>query len=145
MEDLGGFVAQYFADLTAAAGSRTQRLELESRVGDRPSDWLSEVPRDAGRAEEAWPVTLALVEAATDDQALFHVAAGPIEDLLHYHAERFGSRFVEEARRNSRFKRALEGVWGWERVPKPLRGQLQPVAEPTHSALTHRPAPPDRP
>jgi hypothetical protein len=67
---------------------------------------------------------LALVELAPDDAALAYVAAGPLEDLVREHLERFADRLVEQARRDPRFRDALKGVWGWENVDPGIRRRL---------------------
>jgi hypothetical protein len=139
--DLDAFAAQFFADWKAMRGTRAERLELKRRERERPSDWLTNVlilwP---SRAEDAWPVIVHLIEAAPDDEALSYVAAGPLEDALHYHAERFGDRILTRARTDPKFREALAGVWGWERVPEPLRGQLLRLGDTKPPRpRTHRP------
>jgi hypothetical protein len=123
--DLDAFATQYFADLASARGTRAERLDLEGRGAERPADWLTRVIHlEPTRVEEAWPVMVHLIEVASDDQGLMDVAAGPLEDMLHYHPERFGDRILMRARVDRKFREALYGVWGWERVPEPLRGEL---------------------
>jgi hypothetical protein len=61
--------------------------------------------------EEAWTVTLELVESAPDDRVLANVAAGPLEDLLTK-SDRFLDRAEIQARRDPKFRRCLTGVWG---------------------------------
>jgi hypothetical protein len=128
--DLDAFATQYFADLAAARGTRAERLELEGRGGERPSDWLIDViVLEPHRAEEAWPVIVHLIDVAPDDQGLMDVAAGPLEDALHYLPEQFGERILARARVDPKFNAALGGVWGWDRIPEPLRGLLLRVGD----------------
>lgn len=85
---------------------------------------------DPPNLDRAWPIILALIEHAPDDEALAFVATGPLEDLIHRHGQRIGDQIVEQARRDPRFRQALGDVWGWEGVPEPLRGRLLILANP---------------
>jgi hypothetical protein len=128
--DLDSFATQYFADWAAAHGTRAERLELEQRWLESPADWLMTVMIvEPDRAEEAWPVIVHLIDSAPDDDALSYVAAGPLEDALHYHSARFGERILARARIDPKFNAALGGVWGWDRIPEPLRGQLMRLGD----------------
>jgi hypothetical protein len=123
--DLDAFAAQYFADRAAQHGTRAERLALQQREDERPADWLTTVLIfEPDRAEEAWPVIVHLIDAAPNDEALMDVAAGPLEDALIWHPDRFGDRILGRARLDQKWRDALDGVWLWDRVPEPLRGQL---------------------
>ena len=61
--------------------------------------------------EEAWTLTLQLIESAPDDRVLANVAAGPLEDLLTK-SDHFIDRAESQARRDPKFRRCLTGVWG---------------------------------
>jgi hypothetical protein len=67
--------------------------------------------------ERVWPILLELVARAPDDEGLAFVAAGPLEELIQMHLSAFLDRLVEQTRRNPRFREAMQGVWGWERLP----------------------------
>lgn len=59
----------------------------------------------------AWTVTLRLIAAALTTAALAYVAAGPLEDLLQRHAAQFIDELEGLARRDPKFRRALQGAW----------------------------------
>jgi len=123
--DLDNAIANYF-DYWEKLSSASRSDRLEAQHGDRLDDWLSEAihSRD-GRADEAvWAVVLALVEAVPDDKALGYVAAGPLEDLAWYHGEQFGERLVERTRADPKFRTAMSGILGWDRVVEPYRSRL---------------------
>ena len=122
--ELDELVLGYFAELTVMrSGTRPERLAL-ANAQSTSFDHMVEMLMTAERAERAWPAILALVERAPNDQMLFEVAAGPLEDLIRTFASQFGDRILERARRDSRFRVALHGVWGWEDVQQPLRSQI---------------------
>jgi hypothetical protein len=60
--------------------------------------------------ELAWPFILRLLERA-EGQAIFNIAAGPLEDLLTGHGLQLIDRIAEEARQNEKLRTALTGVW----------------------------------
>ena len=130
-QDLDEFATEYFRDWEALrGGTRAERIAYE-HAGRRPSDTLVEFLLDEPtKPEVAWPVILHLIERAPNDAAIAFVAAGPLEDLLHIDGVTFGDQIVHEARRNPRLRQALGDVWGWERVPEPLRGRLHELAQP---------------
>ena len=68
-----------------------------------------------------WTITLELVAAASDDQSLANVAAGPLEDLLKREPQRFIDRVELQTRRDPKFRRCLTGVWG---LPTAIRERV---------------------
>jgi hypothetical protein len=96
----------------------------DRRRQDQPANRaVHDLVRD--EPEEAWKVLLALIEHAPDDAALAYVAAGPLEELLVAYGTRVIERVETMARRDRRFRDALEGVWQstipdaiWERVTR---------------------------
>ena len=73
--------------------------------------------------EHAWATIMAVISDPRAKPYLGHLAAGPIEDLLSYHGERFIGRVEVEARSNGEFAETLNGVWKstmsdeiWERL-----------------------------
>src|SRR6266487_3438063 len=128
--DLDDAIANYFGYWEKlSSASRADRLDAQN--GDRLDDWLSEAMHSSdGPADEAvWAVVLALVEAAPDDRALGHVAAGPLEDLAWYHGEQFGERLVERTRADPKFRTAMAGILGWDRVMEPYRSRLLAILQ----------------
>jgi hypothetical protein len=95
-------------------------------------DWLFErlFLRDGRPADEAvWPIVVALVEMAPDDAAVGAIAAGPLEDLATNHGAQFGDRLVGQTRTDPRFRKAMRGILGWEKVPEPHRSRLLALLE----------------
>lgn len=60
---------------------------------------------------QAWPLLVALVAGARDDEELAGVAAGPIEDFLKYHGPDVIAKVEAEAKANPAWRRALSLVW----------------------------------
>ena len=125
--ELDAFVEEYFAHYRAVSGdSRQERLFFEAHDLVCPV-WRFDAVVLSGsdtELEAAWPMLLVLIERAPDDAALAYVAAGPLEDFVRTHHDGFGTRILDEARRNARFRLALRGVWGWEELPQPFRNRL---------------------
>jgi hypothetical protein len=90
------------------------------------SSYLDDLLLDGGRegAEQAWPIILLLIERAPDDETMAFVAAGPLEDLAYRHGRQFADRLVAQTRRDPRFRQAIRGIWGWQGIPEPWRGEL---------------------
>ena len=61
--------------------------------------------------EHAWSAILAALEDPRMEASLGVLAAGPLEDLLSLHGERFISRVEDAARSNPMFAWLLGGVW----------------------------------
>ena len=130
-EALDAFVAAYFAQYRAeVGGSRDERMSMRADDVEHRSWQLDDMIFRGSEAEveAAWPMVLALVEHAPDDACLGYVVAGPLEDIVLRHHERFGERLIAEARRDAGFRLALSGVWGWERLPRPLADRLLAIA-----------------
>jgi hypothetical protein len=129
--ELDAFVEDYFARHRAVSNDLGQErmsiepLDLEGRVFRFEAAVISGSEADL---EAAWPMLLALIQRAPDDEALAYVAAGPLEDFVLKRHDRFGARMMEEARRNERFRLALRGVWGWQDLPQPFRNRLISLA-----------------
>lgn len=75
--------------------------------------------------EELWDFILAAYQKAQSPRALGNISAGPLEDLLAKKGEFYIDRIEELARKDSKFKSLLDGVWQnstanevWERVKK---------------------------
>lgn len=79
--------------------------------------------------EGAWSILLALIRRADGDRALSYIAAGPLENFLVAHGEAFLPRVEAEAGRNARFRRALVGVWGENRMSGDLVRRLHALTE----------------
>jgi hypothetical protein len=60
--------------------------------------------------EQQWAFVLAALAAATSDDDLGHLAAGPLEHLLGWHGEKYVDAVEQLARKDARFARTLTGV-----------------------------------
>jgi hypothetical protein len=131
-DDRDAFVEDYFAQYHAFFhGSPEERLAMEHLESDQDrSQQLDHMILWGSQAdtEHAWPILLALIERAPDEEALAFVAAGPLEDLIRNRHTRFGDRILDQARRDARFRDAVRCVWGWEELPEPFGGELRSLA-----------------
>ena len=111
-------IARFLAHATTTTrdGTDAEYFEAHAQLDELVSD----------EPERAWPVICEIVRrvAPADEDILSYVAAGPLEDLLVRHANTFIDRIEELARRDAHFRRALSGVWGWNRIPSDVRARL---------------------
>ena len=63
------------------------------------------------QSEQAWPILLALLEAADSAELLEDIGAGPLEDFLRDHGAKVIDTVEAEAERNEKLMRALSNVW----------------------------------
>jgi len=59
----------------------------------------------------AWWFIKYLIQRADTEELLGHIGAGPLEDFVRAYAPEYIDRIESLARRNERFRRALQGVW----------------------------------
>jgi hypothetical protein len=112
-EDLDCFVTDYFDDFDRLV--RGTRGDRAGRPAAQVKDAAREGPDAIDRFERmgpevAWHAVVALVERAPSEEALFFVAAGPLEDLIRSRAAWVGPRVLDRARADTRFRRALGGA-----------------------------------
>jgi hypothetical protein len=93
-------VRAYWRHRDLRRGTRAERLEADDYF------WAWEAVDEAAR--EADDGVLDLLHAEHADVG--YVAAGPIEDLLNYHAERFANAVAEHCRRDAAWSTALASV-----------------------------------
>jgi hypothetical protein len=80
--------------------------------------------------EDAWKVIQAIRQLDVKDWVLTNLAAGPLEDLLVYHGERFIDRVEVLSRRDPQFRKLLGGVWQ-NAMSDALWARVQAVAGPS--------------
>lgn len=97
---------------------RTKRSDL-SWAWDEVTDTVLAGP------EEGWALVLELIRAAPDDTALSYVAAGPLEEFICKHGERFLDRLALAAQADPRVTKALQGVWGKNRMKAEVWAEIQ--------------------
>jgi hypothetical protein len=133
--EMDDFARRYFDEFRQMESPiRAERLAWRDDE-DRPSAVLYDlVLADGDAAEEAWPIIHGLIDRAPDEEGVDLVAAGQLEELIKFHGEQFAERIVELGRRDRRFRYALEGVWGWERVHAPLRDEVANLLGPSSAA-----------
>lgn len=75
--------------------------------------WASERVNDATEepTHDVIGLLRALANAAPDDRALCYLGAGPVEDLLRCHGDRFIGVIDDEATVNARLQTALRCAW----------------------------------
>nr|CAS02601.1 putative integron gene cassette protein [uncultured bacterium] len=62
-------------------------------------------------AEDCWETILVILSRQPPDSVIVVLAAGPLEDLIHYAGPQFIDRIESEARQNPAFRNLLGGVW----------------------------------
>ena len=71
-----------------------------------------------------WKVINLIIKKTSEQSVIGSLAAGPLEDLIQYHGNRFIDRIETEARKNALFRHLLGGVWKseppeiWSRIEK---------------------------
>lgn len=83
----------------------SQERETKFWAFERLSDLVQENP------EEAWKIIETMRHLDGTDSILANVAAGPLEDLLLYHGDKFIDRFEILARDDQQFRKLLGAVW----------------------------------
>ena len=98
--------------------------------GRKEDFWAWERVHDIIRgadAQQAFTLVVALVRSAGDDR-LEHIGAGPVEDLVEWHAAALIDQLEAEAHRDPRFREALGSIWlVAEDIAPPLLARLQTV------------------
>jgi hypothetical protein len=126
-DELVEYAAAYFAHWQRYLRTRASRAERLALMYDPdafdPTELDDLLKGGAEEAERAWPIILALIAHAPNEEALSYIAAGPLENLVQHHAAQFADRLIGEAQLDARFLFTLGGVWGWEKVPE-LHGRL---------------------
>lgn len=83
------------------------------------------------QADSAWCAILGILARNPPDPVLVNLAAGPLEDLIHYWGPSFIDRIEQAAWDDVRFRNLLTGVW--ESSSAEIWSRVQ------HAASGHRP------
>jgi hypothetical protein len=127
--NLDSFAAAYFRHWRALSDAMAAGRQPAEKRGRTPPSWqLDELSWT--NPSEAWILILALVERAPSDEALSFVAAGPIVDLLLRQGADGANQIALEAKANSRFREALNHVWGWNAFADPVTAEVMPLLDP---------------
>ena len=78
--------------------------------------------------ETAWSYILEIMEFETSDNILGNLAAGPLEELLYNHGNKFIDRVELLARQEPKFTKLIKGVWVSE-MPKSIKTRLIELQE----------------
>ena len=95
--------------------------DIRDLTGWMEFNWAVEVD-----PEHAWSAILAALEDPRMQESLGVLAAGPLEDLLSIHGERFIGRVESTARANPKFAWLLGGVWQ-HTMPEDVWSRVQAV------------------
>jgi hypothetical protein len=81
--------------------------------------------------EAAWQAVLRIMQHNLSEEQISLLAAGPVEDLLTWHAAQFIDRIEAEAQRSPTFAHVLGGVWRqdmpqqiWDRIESARGGKV---------------------
>jgi hypothetical protein len=91
------------------------------KTDDHPLWWAVDEFMDEhteAEAEDCWNAILRILELDPPDEVMGMLAAGPLEDLIGYHGQRFIDRIEEQSRRSSKFRYLLGGVWKGGSIPE---------------------------
>ncbi|MGE3282468.1 MAG: DUF6869 domain-containing protein [Alphaproteobacteria bacterium] len=114
----------------AEAWIRLYRLPEDSAERE-DSFWSHERLRDLvdEEPEAAWDVIQAIRREGSD-AVLSNLAAGPFEDLLVAHGDRFIDRIEDLAERDAQFRKLLGAIWR-NSIPAELWKRIKAVAGPS--------------
>jgi hypothetical protein len=109
-----------------AHAKTTMRDGTDAEYSDAPAELDSLVTDEP---ERAWPVLREIIRSISreDEDILAYVAAGPLENILVHHPYAVIDRIEALARSDSHFRRAVSGVWGWNRIPPDVRERLDKI------------------
>ncbi len=93
------------------AAAWLEELRAGDPVDDREVGQLVVMMNFTATGDQQWQFILAAVSRVTYDEELGQIAAGPIEHLLGWHGAEFNERVEQHAKEDSKFARALTGVW----------------------------------
>jgi hypothetical protein len=80
--------------------------------------------------EMAWSIIKIMWKLDSSEKILANIAAGPLEDLLVYHGEKFIDRVEEAAQNDPIFKKMLGAVWQ-NAIPDDVWNRIKAVAGPS--------------
>jgi hypothetical protein len=77
--------------------------------------------------ELGWSVLMQLIHGAPGEDALLYIGAGPLEEFMCRYGESQIERILVTAQANQRFRKALSGVWGRNRIPEHIQRRIASV------------------
>jgi hypothetical protein len=109
--------ARGFIEATSGGPIRDTEDPLWRYIGG-----LSPQMSESVGSDNIWAIIRAVVALKPTQSVLGILAAGPLEDLIHYHGAEFIERIEAEAQTSPAFRHLLGGVWEsgpsdiWKRV-----------------------------
>lgn len=79
-------------------------------------------------AERIWKIINEIIDIDASEWVLSNLAAGPVEDLLVDHGEKFINRLEEKVKGDNRFKTIIKGIWKNE-IPEPIWKRVQKLVQ----------------
>lgn len=121
MPERKDLVQAYWKYHSLHAGGRQDRLAADEWF------WAWELVQETIQRDpsEALEIVVALVETASNEADLDYVGAGPLEDLVRERGEVLIDQLDMLARRDPRFRRAVNAMWLSEEVPISVRQRLE--------------------
>lgn len=118
-------------DNIADAWIKLYYLPEESEERER-NFWAFERLGDLCRddPEAAWRVIEEILQKDSTDVILSNLGAGPVEELLVAHSQRFIDRLESRAERDAKFRKLLGVVWQSE-IPEDVWKRIKAVAAPS--------------
>jgi hypothetical protein len=92
-----------------------------------PTTGVCDLVQDA--PEDAWKIIDAIRRLDGTDLILSNLAAGPLEDLLVAHGDKFLDRLEALAQDDQRFRKLLGGTWQ-KSMPDKLWARIKAIAAP---------------
>lgn len=75
--------------------------------------------------EVGWQLILEMLMLTQSEEIIANIAAGPLEDLIDYHADLVIDRIEKQSRIDDKFRQCLTGVWPSSRVPADILRRIQ--------------------
>lgn len=120
-------VTAYWAQHRLSHGSRDDRLHADQYF------WACEIVTDAAVKGDVDVVGLLDDLLHAEDADPVYLGAGPLEDLLHYHAAEFAGPVAQHCRRDAVWRNAVDAVYWPDDMPEAamtlLRDFLRPPVE----------------
>lgn len=113
-------IGGYWTHRRRLAGGRQERLDADKWAWAWDEVEMAFIEPSA----RTFPMLMALIESAGDDEALAYLGAGPLENLINRYGIQFAEQIEESARRDPAFRKALANVQVSSNVPASVRDRL---------------------
>jgi hypothetical protein len=114
------------ADLDAWSVAYIEGVQDPVRFNETHPNWwaVERFMNSETNGDDIWRAILNILARSPPDEVLAVLAAGPLEDLIHYRGDAFIDRIERHARQDPAFRKLLGGVWQsgseevWARVER---------------------------